>query len=117
MEAITIVKCSMNRTFEVPLSEKEMSKEVLNQEFWLTMKHSFDYKVYNQSEEHKLSCAKGGRIGGKARLGTKNKTHKYDEIFASGASDDEIREILKSKGLSSSAIAKIIKRNNTHNNK
>ena len=112
-KTITEALITMNKTFEVPLSEKEMSKEVLNQGFWLTMKHSFDYKVYNQSEEHNLSCAKGG----KARLGTKNKTHKYDEIFASGASDDEIREILKSKGLSSSAIAKIIKRNNTHNNK
>src|SRR5574344_1952958 len=112
-KTITEALITMNKTFEVPLSEKEMSKEVLNQGFWLTMKHSFDYKAYNQSEEHKLSCAKGG----KARLGTKNKTHKYDEIFASGASDDEIREILKSKGLSSSAIAKIIKRNNNTYNR
>ena len=49
--------------------------------------------------------------GGKGRLGTKNKHHKYEELFNSGASDDEIRNMLKSKGLSSSAIAKIMKRN------
>jgi hypothetical protein len=113
-KTITEALITMNKTFEVPLSEKEMSKEVLNKGFWLTMKHSFDYRVYNQSEEHKLSCAKGG----KARLGTKNKHHhsKYEELFNSGASDDEIRSMLKSKGLSAANISMIMKKH-SHSSK
>lgn len=95
----------MNKTFNAPLSSKEMAKEVFNASFWKSLKRSIDFNEYNKSSKHNESCKKGGRNGGKGK-------QKYAELFNSGMNLEEIKEELRNKGMSKQNIYNIIKRYN-----
>ena len=89
----------MNKTFNAPLSSKEMSKEVFNVSFWKTLKRSIDFNEYNKSSKHNESCKKGGR-----------NTAKYTELFNSGMNLEEIKKELRKRGISEKNIYNIIRR-------
>ena len=91
----------MNKTFDAPLSSKEMAKEVFNASFWKSLKRSIDFNEYNKSDKHIESCKKGGR-----------NSAKYTELINSGMNLEEIKNELRNKGMSKQNIYNIIKRYN-----